>query len=137
MNFDSFVPETGKKNRNKFFYCEINHFIVPEFLFPLKFLWDILFSVPGKNIMSLQKTTEHKPGQSTQCTSATSVWKCRNKYCRADKGSSIFKSLYCLGQKIKQPMYLSHGIDEIKHSSCFPSKSPHILHLLSFNHKCK
>lgn len=73
MNFDSFVPETGKKNRNKFFYCEINHLTAPEFLFPLNFLCDILFSVPDKNIMSLQKTMEHEHGQSNQCTSATPI----------------------------------------------------------------
>lgn len=126
-----------KKNRSKFFYCEINHLIVPEFLFPLNLLWDTLFSMPGKTILSLWKTMEHEPGQRNQCTSSIPVWKCTNKYYRHDERSRISRTLYCLGQKIKQPVYLSHCADEMKHSSCFPNKSPHILHLLSFNYKCK
>lgn len=105
MNFDSFVPETGKKNRNKFFYCEIKHLIFPEFLFLLHFRWDILLSMPGKNIMSLQKTMEHEPGQSNQGTSAIPVWKCRNKYYRADKGIPLLSGTVKLNS-----LYIYHMV---------------------------
>jgi len=93
------VPETEKKKkRNKFFYPLSNKTLnsLRVLISTQRAMRYFAFNA-RQNILSLQKTRTR--GRTEQLVhTRLPVRKDRNEHCKADKGSTITKSLYRLGQ---------------------------------------